>query len=105
MKCYFRSLMFGSTATFLCGCSSIMTHTGGEPGYYSGTRSSYDMLLSNDTSWGMKPLVALDMPFTAVLDTVLMPWDTFRTDTSVKTRVEKSESETLATNSVIPPAP
>lgn len=53
----------------------------------------------------MKSLVALDMPFTAVMDTLLLPWDLFRTDSSVKSRVEKSEQETLATNSVIPPAP
>jgi hypothetical protein len=49
--------------------------------------------------------VALDMPFTAVMDTLLLPWDMFRTDSSVKSRVEKSEKETLATNAVIPPAP
>ncbi len=54
---------------------------------------------------GVKSLVALDMPFTAVMDTLLLPWDMFRTDSSIKSRVEKSEKATLATNSVIPPAP
>ena len=38
------------------------------------------------------------MPLTAVMDTLLLPWDMFRTDSSVKSRVEKSEKETLATN-------
>lgn len=81
-----------------------MTHTGGQEGYYPGTRASYDMLTNSETGWGYKPFVALDMPFTAVMDTVLLPWDMFRTDKSVKARVEASESKNLATNSVIPPA-
>ncbi|VEB03457.1 outer membrane lipoprotein YidQ [Klebsiella pneumoniae] len=32
----------------------------------------------------MKSLVALDMPFTAVMDTLLLPWDMFRTDSSIQ---------------------
>lgn len=104
MKCYFRSALLASTVTVLCGCSSIMTHTGGEPGYYPGTRASYDMIKDDKTSWGMKPLVALDLPFSAILDTVLLPWDAFRTNKSVKARVKDSEDATLATNAVIPPA-
>ncbi len=88
----------------ISGCSSVMTHTGGQEGYYPGTRASYSMLTDDETSWGYKPFVALDMPFTAVMDTVLLPWDMFRTDKSVKSRVEASESKNLATNSVIPPA-
>ena len=62
------------------------------------------MLSDSDNGWATKSLVALDMPFTAVMDTVLLPWDFFRKDSSVRSRVEKSEQETLATNSVIPPA-
>lgn len=88
----------------LSGCSSVMSHTGGKEGTYPGTRSSAQTLGDNNTNWGVKSLVALDMPFTAVMDTLLLPWDMFRTDSSVKSRVEKSEKETLATNSVIPPA-
>jgi len=48
--------------------------------------------------------VAIDMPFTALMDTLLLPWDLFRTDDSVKSRVEKSEQANQATNAVIPPA-
>jgi hypothetical protein len=44
------------------------------------------------------------MPFTAVLDTILLPWDVFRKDSSVRSRVEKSEANAQATNAVIPPA-
>lgn len=61
-------------------------------------------MLESNTNWGTKSLVLLDMPFTAVLDTVLLPWDMFRTDSSVKSRVEKSEQDSMATNAVIPPA-
>lgn len=62
------------------------------------------MLSDDDTNIGMKSLVVLDMPFTAVMDTLLLPWDMFRTDSSIKSRVEKSEQANLATNSAIPPA-
>jgi uncharacterized protein YceK len=44
------------------------------------------------------------MPFTAVMDTLLLPWDFFRSDKSVRSRVEKSEQKSLSTNAVIPPA-
>ncbi|EFF2387454.1 YceK/YidQ family lipoprotein, partial [Escherichia coli] len=49
-------------------------------------------------------LAILDMPFTAVMDTLLLPWDVFRKDSSVRSRVEKSEANAQATNAVIPPA-
>jgi hypothetical protein len=62
------------------------------------------MISDDDTNWGTKSLVILDMPLTAVADTLLLPWDMLRTDNSVRSRVEKSEQENLATNSVIPPA-
>lgn len=89
----------------LSGCSSVMSHTGGKEGVYPGTRASSTMLTDDDTSIGMKSLAALDLPFTAVVDTLLLPWDLFRRDNSLKSRVEKSEQANLATNSVIPPAP
>ena len=98
------TLMMCSGLVLLGGCSSVMSHTGGKEGTYPGTRSSAQTLGDSDTNWGVKSLVALDMPFTAVMDTLLLPWDMFRTDSSVRSRVEKSEQETLATNSVIPPA-
>lgn len=86
------------------GCSSVMSHTGGKEGTYPGTRASTEMLGDNENGWATKSLIALDMPFTAVMDTVLLPWDLFRKDSSVRSRVDKSEQETLATNAVIPPA-
>lgn len=89
----------------LPGCSSVMSHTGGKEGTYPGTRASSAMLSDDDTGIGTKSLVVLDMPFTAILDTLLLPWDLFRRDSSLKSRVEQSEKATLATDSVIPPAP
>ena len=87
-----KLVLFGGIIS-LGGCSSVMSHTGGKEGTYPGTRASAQMLGDSDANWGTKSLVALDLP-----------WDMFRTDSSVKSRVEKSEEETLATNSVIPPA-
>lgn len=86
------------------GCSSVMSHTGGKEGTYPGTRASAEMIGDDTTNWGTKSLAILDMPFTAVADTLLLPWDFFRKDTSVRSRVEKSEKDTQAMNSVIPPA-
>ncbi|WP_435948348.1 YceK/YidQ family lipoprotein [Dryocola sp. BD586] len=104
IKSYLPKIILSSGMLLMSGCSSVMTHTGGQEGYYPGTRASYNMLADSETSWGYKPFVALDMPFTAVMDTVLLPWDMLRTDKSVKSRVEASERKNLATNSVIPPA-
>lgn len=98
------TLMMCSGMVFLSGCSSVMSHTGGKEGTYPGTRASATMIGDIDTNWGTKSLAILDMPFTAVLDTVLLPWDLFRKDNSVRSRVEKSEERTQATNAVIPPA-
>ncbi|VYU13795.1 YceK/YidQ family lipoprotein [Metakosakonia massiliensis] len=94
-----------SGMVLLSGCSSVMSHTGGKEGVYPGTKASSTMLANDNTGIGLKSLVVLDMPFTAIMDTLLLPWDIFRTDKSVKSRVEKSERDSLATNSVIPPAP
>ncbi|MDN8600750.1 MULTISPECIES: YceK/YidQ family lipoprotein [Citrobacter] len=88
----------------LGGCSSVMSHTGGKEGTYPGTRASATMISESDTNWGTKSLAILDMPFTAVMDTLLLPWDLFRKDNSVRSRVERSEERTQITNSVIPPA-
>lgn len=94
-----------SGMVLLSGCSSVMSHTGGKEGLYPGMKASSTMLSDDDTNIGMKSLVVLDMPFTAVMDTILLPWDMFRTDSFVKSRVEKSEKATMATDNAIPPAP
>ncbi|EFN0907169.1 YceK/YidQ family lipoprotein [Escherichia coli] len=98
------AFMICSGMTLLGGCSSMMSHTGGKEGTYPGTRASATMIGDDETNWGTKSLAILDMPFTAVLDTILLPWDVFRKDSSVRSRVEKSEANAQATNAVIPPA-
>ncbi len=77
----------------------------GKEGTYPGTRASATMIGDDETNWGTKSLAILDMPFTAVMDTLLLPWDVFRKDSSVRSRVEKSEANAQATNAVIPPVP
>ncbi|HAW3791914.1 TPA: YceK/YidQ family lipoprotein [Escherichia coli] len=98
------AFMICSGMTLLGGCSSVMSHTGGKEGTYPGTRASETMIGDDETNWGTKSLAILDMPFTAVMDTLLLPWDVFRKDSSVRSRVEKSEANAQATNAVIPPA-
>ncbi|HHJ3330166.1 TPA: YceK/YidQ family lipoprotein [Escherichia coli] len=98
------AFMICSGMTLLGGCSSVMSHTGGKEGTYPGTRASATMIGDDETNWGTKSLAILDMPFTAVMDTLLLPWDVFRKYSSVRSRVEKSEANAQATNAVIPPA-
>ncbi|EFE8668464.1 YceK/YidQ family lipoprotein [Escherichia coli] len=98
------AFMICSGMTLLGGCSSVMSHTGGKEGTYPGTRASATMIGDDETNWGTKSLAILDMPFTAVMDTLLLPWDVFRKDSSARSRVEKSEANAQATNAVIPPA-
>ncbi|MBN6347820.1 YceK/YidQ family lipoprotein [Escherichia coli] len=98
------AFMICSGMTLLGGCSSVMSHTGGKEGTYPGTRASATMIGDDETNWGTKSLAILDMPFTAVMDTLLLPWDVFRKDSSVRSRVEKSVANAQATNAVIPPA-
>ncbi|MGU0171553.1 YceK/YidQ family lipoprotein [Escherichia coli] len=97
------AFMICSGMTLLGGCSSVMSIPG-EEGTYPGTRASATMIGDDETNWGTKSLAILDMPFTAVMDTLLLPWDVFRKDSSVRSRVEKSEANAQATNAVIPPA-
>ncbi|WP_117122814.1 YceK/YidQ family lipoprotein, partial [Klebsiella variicola] len=66
------AFMICSGMTLLGGCSSVMSHTGGKEGTYPGTRASATMIGDDETNWGTKSLAILDMPFTAVMDTLLL---------------------------------
>ncbi len=73
-----------------------MTHSGPSRGYYSGAKTNIEMLKDNDTGWVMKPLLAIDLPFSALLDTILLPYDYIKSDedqsaSSPKKRIEKIE--------------
>jgi len=89
--------MAGCTLVVTSGCSSVMSHTGGDEGYYPGTRSDVNMIKSDETSWAMTPLIALDLPFSAVLDTLLLPYDYYRRGTvNTRQRIKASEQHNLA---------
>ncbi|MEH0874836.1 YceK/YidQ family lipoprotein [Pectobacterium cacticida] len=105
-------IITSSGAAMTSGCSSVMTHTGGDQGYYSGTRASVDMLHDDGTSWAMMPLVAIDLPFSAVADTLLLPYDYYRAkrgenNLSTRDRVARSEeqNQTVSTQLATMPTP
>ncbi len=73
-----------------------MSHTGPDQGYYPGTRASAATVADSNSGWVMRPLAAIDLPFSAVLDTLLLPWDYYRSDSdrandSPRARVLRSE--------------
>ena len=89
--------------TLLTGSSSVMTHAGPNKELYSGTKNNMTMLKDNETGWAMKPLVILDLPFSAVLDTLLLPYDYYtqdddKSDNSPKERIKRLESTTANNN-------
>ncbi|XBS69748.1 YceK/YidQ family lipoprotein [Acerihabitans sp. KWT182] len=107
-------LFLTATCTLLggIGCSSVMTHTGPNQGYYPGTRASLEVLEDDDTSWSMVPFAAIDLPFSAVLDTVLLPYDYLNRNSdksldSPRERMLKGSSKTDShkTSSTHSPAP
>ncbi|WP_035346428.1 MULTISPECIES: YceK/YidQ family lipoprotein [Dickeya] len=89
------------------GCSSVMTHSGGEQGYYSGTKASVATLKDDNTSWAMMPMVVLDVPFSATLDTLLLPYDAYRShsdqhSTSARDRLEEYERRKQPNPPILP---
>ncbi|HGJ5857949.1 YceK/YidQ family lipoprotein [Arsenophonus nasoniae] len=82
-----------------------MTHVGPHQGYYSGTKADTRILKDGDTGWVIKPLAMIDLPFSALLDTILLPYDYFQVDKVVsppspKKRVHDWEKKQVAN---IPP--
>lgn len=73
------------------GCFSVMFYIGGKEGTYFGIRVSVIMIGDDEINWGIKSLAIFDMSFIVVMDTFLLSWDVFRKDSSVRSRVEKSE--------------
>ncbi len=87
------------------GCSSVMTHTGPNQGYYPGTRASLAVLEDDETGWSMIPFAAIDLPFSALLDTVLLPYDFLRRDSdkSLESPRERMLHSTPPASSDTPP--
>lgn len=104
----FSFTIIGGGVMATSGCSSVMTHTGNDQGYYPGTRASMDILRDDDTSWAMLPLVVIDLPFSAVADTLLLPYDYYQTghhQTTARDRVLHSEEQnkTASSQSAVTP--
>lgn len=93
----------GCSLQLSSGCSSIMTHTSSSQGYYSGTEANVAMLKDDNTGWALRPLLAVDLPFSAVMDTLLLPYDYLRSDSadkmasSPRERVRQSEAASQPT--------
>jgi uncharacterized protein YceK len=92
------------------GCSSVMSHTGPNQGYYPGTRASAEVLVDDHSSWALKPLALIDLPFSAVLDTLLLPWDYARSDDdrsidSPRERILQSEKQNHTQENLAQAAP
>lgn len=109
-KCRFAGLLACLSLAGTAGCSSFMTHSGPEQGYYSGTRAGAAVVADSDSGWVMRPLAALDLPFSAVVDTLFLPWDYYRkgsdgTDDSPRERVLRSEQQNHTNESLAQAAP
>lgn len=88
------SIFTGATILFLAGCSSIMGHVAPYENYYPGVDHNITMLKDDNNGWLMRSLLVLDLPFTAVLDTALLPYDYYRSSGEKKSsRQRVSESD------------
>lgn len=83
------------TPLFLSGCSSIMTHAGPSDGYYPGAKNSIKMIKDDETGWVVRPLLAIDLPFSIVMDTLLIPLDYSRSGNDAKEDSPKKRLEEL----------
>ncbi|WP_092520204.1 YceK/YidQ family lipoprotein [Xenorhabdus japonica] len=83
------------------GCSSIMTHSGPYQGYYSGAKANIGMLKDDKTGWFIKPLLAVDLPLSTFLDTLLLPYDYSRSDQDNSEQSPKHRIEQLDKNPIV----
>ncbi|HGN1707310.1 TPA: YceK/YidQ family lipoprotein [Providencia rettgeri] len=79
----------------LSGCSSIMTHAGPSEGYYPGSKNSIKMIKDEKTGWVVRPLLAIDLPFSVVMDTLLIPLDYAKSGTNTQAESPKKRIEEL----------
>ena len=111
MKKFFLLPVATGCAFLASGCSSVMSHTGDSQGYYSGSKADIRMIGSDETSWAMTPLLIVDLPFSAALDTLLLPYDFYRRDRpGTLERIKASEDHNLALShgvdiNHVPPVP
>lgn len=74
-----------------------------ESGILFGCKNDVKMLKHEDTGWAMTPLLALDLPLSAVVDTLLLPYDYYRSDSnpedeSPRARVLRNEQASGVNN-------
>lgn len=92
---YVTLIVIASSMLCINGCSSIMTRVGPYQGYYPGAKVDVQML-KDDSGWVMTPLAILDLPFSTLLDTLLLPYDYYHstqdpTKESPKARLMKKK--------------
>lgn len=109
-KCRFAGLLTCLSLAGTSGCSSFMSHSGPYQGYYSGTRAGAKVVADSNNGWVMRPLAAIDLPFSAVMDTLFLPYDYYRSgsDTAVdspRERVLQSEQQNNTAESLSQAAP
>ncbi len=109
-KCRCAGLLACLSLAGTTGCSSFMTHSGPDQGYYSGTRAGAAIVADSNSGWVMRPLAALDLPFSAVVDTLFLPWDYYRkgsdkANDSPRERVLRSEQQNHTNDSLAQAAP
>ncbi len=81
-------VVLGVVVLGTCGCASSWFRVSGVDGgprfsteYYHATRADFGLAFSSSNEWPgtarwyLRPLFALDLPFSFVLDTVLLPYD------------------------------
>ncbi|CCG89119.1 YceK/YidQ family lipoprotein [Erwinia piriflorinigrans] len=108
--CHIAGVLACLSLVITSGCSSMMAHTGPNTGYYPGTRASAAVLTDKNSSWVMWPMAAIDLPFSAVLDTLLLPVDyvTSGDHDSPGERVRRSEqanhTDAVMTQTIAPAA-
>ena len=92
-RCHIAGFVACLSLASTSGCSSMMAHTGPNTGYYPGTRASAAVLTDENSSWVMRPMAVIDLPFSALLDTLLLPVDYVTSDDrdSPGERVRRSE--------------
>lgn len=73
-----RTLQIVVPALLIAGCSSVMMHTGAGDEYYPGTRADMSLLTGSENHFLLRTGALVDLPFSATLDTLLLPWDYFR---------------------------
>lgn len=109
-KRHVAGLLTCLSLTTTSGCASFMSHSGPDQGYYPGTRASAKIVADSDSGWVMRPLAAIDLPFSAVMDTLLLPWDYYRsgsdkTTDSPRERILRSEQQNHTDESLSHAAP